>query len=390
MLRAADVPDDRIGGMSRTMYCTGDELVRAGHHVDYLFHESFTWKVPRQVWRYARTWEALSIIRRRWRAGERWDVIEMHEPLALAYGLARTRDRSLPPLVIFSYGIEARSYAAMRQYRADKGIRFRFRSRITSRALVAQAELALRCADHVICSSREDAEYVVAHSGLSASRVTLHHSGVEQPFLDAGSEPRAPGRRGLLFVGSWIERKGILDLVPAVARVLAERAEVNFTVAGCNCPADNVKKEFPDALRSRVRVIPRMTSTEELVGVYRDHSILVLPSYFEGQPLVMIEAAALGLAIVTTPICGMRDFIDAGVHGLFCPVGDRERLADAMLELVANPHLAERMGERARQRAQEHTWRAAAAKIEAAYYDALAWNVHEGPAGTVKTGARQS
>jgi glycosyltransferase involved in cell wall biosynthesis len=49
---------------------------------------------------------------------------------------------------------------------------------------------------------------------------------------------------------------------------------------------------------------------------------LVLPSFYEGQPLSMIEAATQGLAIVTTNVCGMKDFLTHEVDGLLLPVGD--------------------------------------------------------------------
>ena len=378
ILRAADVPDNRTGGMSRTMYCTGDELQRTGHKIDYIFHETFKWSIPRQLWRYLRTWEVLFQIMRRMKAGEYWDVIEMHEPLGMAYGLARYVNRALPPLVIFSYGVEQRSYTAMRNYRRAKSIPFAAKSIVTCRALVAQANLAIRRAQHVICSNQEDVDFIAAQKGVPSARLTRHHSGVEQQFLDAGNQEADLARQGLLFVGSWIERKGILDMVPAVNRVLAADPSATFTVAGCNCPPETVLTSFQEAVRPRIRVIPRISSTDELIRVYRTHAILALPSYFEGQPLVMIEAAALGLAIVTTPICGMLDFIDDGVNGIFTPVGDAEALFEALMALVLDPEQTARLGANARQSAASHTWHAAAMKIELAYHAALQSNAHTG------------
>lgn len=374
ILRVADVPDNRTGGMSRTMYCTGDELARMGHHVDYLFHEAFTWNIPRQVWRYLRSWEAMWLIANRLRRGEHWDVIEIHEPLAMAYAIRRSFNHAFPPLVIFSYGLEQRSYDAMRRYRLEKGIRFSLKSRITSRALVAQANTALRYADHVICSNQADTDYLSAIKGIPLARLTRHHSGVEHPFLEAGNRPPDTSRQGLLFVGSWIERKGILDLVPAVERLLEATPSTILTVAGCGCSADIVISSFRQSVRSRVRVIPHIGVTNDLIQLYRSHSILVLPSYFEGQPLVMVEAAALGLAIVTTPICGMLDFVDHGMNGVFTPIGDPQCLFNALLQLVANPEKTALLGENAKKRAASHTWHAAAVKIEQAYFSALELN----------------
>jgi glycosyltransferase involved in cell wall biosynthesis len=371
ILRVADVFDNRHGGMSRTMYCTGDCLQNAGHQVDYLFHEAFQWKIPRQLQRYLRAWEAAKIIQRRIAGGETWDVIEMHEPLAAAYGLARRRNPALPPLVVFSYGIDSRGYEAMRDYREKKQIPFSLKSRTTATALVWQAAAGVRLASHVICSNQQDVDYLREVRRIPASRLTRHQSGVEAPFMEAGVRISNRPHKKILFMGNWIERKGILDIIPAATAVLDRDSEATFTVAGCNCPGDAILPGFPERLRQRIQVIPHVPDVDSLIRVYSQHAIMLLPSYFEGHPLVMVEAAAMGLAIVTTPICGMLDFITDGVSGMFAPVGDSYGLTAAMDRLLREPEMSERLGHEARNVAKSHTWESAAEKIETAYRGAM-------------------
>ncbi len=367
VLRVADVPDNRHGGMSRTMYCTGDCLERTGHQVDYLFHEAFGWRIPRQLQRYLRAWEASQIIQRRIAEGETWDVIEVHEPLCIGYGRARRRNPRLPPMVAFSYGIESRSYDAMRSYRLLKGIPFSLKSRTTSQALVWQARKGVGLSSHVICSNQQDVDYLATNRGMPKARLTRHHSGVEQVFLEAGASIRERPMKNILFMGNWIERKGIFDLIPAVTAALGNHPDAYLTVAGCNCPAELILPSFPESLRRRVRVIPHISELAGLIGVYQDHAIMLLPSYFEGHPLVMVEAAAMGLAIITTPVCGMLDFIEDEVSGLFSPVGDPVRLGQALESLLSDREKTARLGQGARGVAMSHTWDSAAVKIERAY-----------------------
>jgi glycosyltransferase involved in cell wall biosynthesis len=371
ILRVADVPDNRHGGMSRTMYCTGDCLTARGHHVDYLFHDSFHWKIPVQIQRYLRAWEAGAIIKQRIAGGDTWDVIEVHEPLSIGYGWARRRNPRLPPMVVFSYGIESRGYDAMRSYRRLKGIPFSLKSRVTSRALVWQARLGVGLSSHVICSNQQDVDYLATTRHMPRSKLTQHHSGVEQVFLEAGASIHERPTKGILFMGNWIERKGILDLIPAVTTALGKHPDAYLTVAGCNCPAEVILPAFPEPLRSRVRVIPHISDLAGLIRVYQEHAIMLLPSYFEGHPLVMIEAAAMGLAIITTPICGMLDFIEDGVSGIFSPVGDSVRLGQALECLLADHTKTARLGREARSVAISHTWDSAAVKIEQAYRSVL-------------------
>jgi len=379
VLRVADVFDNRHGGMSRTMYCTGDCLEGAGHQVDYLFHEAFRWRIPRQLQRYLRAWEASKIVQSRIAAGESWDVIEIHEPLAAAYGLARRRNPSLPPLAVFSYGIERRGYEAMRSYREKKGIPFSLKSRTTATALVWQAAAGVSMASHVICSNQQDVDYLREVRRIPATRLTRHHSGVEAPFTEAGARIQTRSMKAILFMGNWIERKGIHDIIPAVTAALDHHPDATFTVAGCNCSGETMMPGFPERLRERIQVIPHVPDVESLIRIYSQHAIMLLPSYFEGHPLVMVEAAAMGLAIITTPVCGMLDFITDNVSGLFAPVGDSVGLGRALDRLLQEPETAKRLGDKAREVAKSHTWESAAEKIETAYRSAVA------EASTVKT-----
>ena len=370
ILRVADVPDNRHGGMSRTMHCTSDCLIQRGHQVDYLFHESFQWRIPRQIQRYLRAWEAASIIKQRIRKGCNWDVVEIHEPLALAYGLARRVNPNLPPMVVFSYGIESRSYAAMSSYRKLKEIPFSLKSKCTSSALVLQATAGVGLASHTICSNQQDVNFLKDARQIPMSRLTRHHSGVEKEFIEAGNASSHREPKTILFMGNWIERKGILDVTPAVITCLEKHLDARFTVAGCNCAEDTILRSFPETVRGRITVIPHIRDLDGLIQVYRAHSIMLLPSYFEGHPLVMVEAAAMGLAIITTPVCGMLDFVEDSVSGLFSAVGSVESLTTKLDSLLSDYPRTAKLGENARKVAALHTWDSAASKIETAYIDA--------------------
>jgi glycosyltransferase involved in cell wall biosynthesis len=364
VLRVADVTNNRSGGMSRTMHSTGDELIRRGHQVEYLFCEDLNVSCRPQFRRFQVPRRIVERVRQRMQGGRPIDVVEVHEPAAAAYAWNRAH---LPPLVIFSYGLEDRSHRATLAYQQKKGLPITLKNRYSPLSVVWQAMYATRRAAHVICSNSEDVEHLVGR-GVDRARLTRHHSGVEPEFLVAGAALAASApRKGLLFLGSWLHRKGTLDLVPAASEALARHPEEHLTIAGCHAGPETILSEFPAAIRPRIRVLPRIDGNQALIDIYRSHSVFVLPSYFEGQPLVMIEAAAMGLAIVTTPICGMRDFIVADQNGVTVPVGEPSALAAALDRLLTDPSLARRLGRAAQAQAGTHTWTTAADKIEAAY-----------------------
>jgi glycosyltransferase involved in cell wall biosynthesis len=367
ILRVADVRGNRSGGMSRTMFCTGDELVRRGHSVDYFWEDRFQHRLPPQLWRFSTPIQLWSKIRSALRAGAGWDVVEIHEPISLICTLLF---RHSPRVVLFSYGLEERSHQSLLDYRTRKGLPISVKMRWSPRTVTLQSRIATRRAHHVICSNSEDVSFLRAR-GVPESHLTRHHSGVDPIFLNTQPRPWSE-RRGILFLGGWLERKGILDLIPAVTELLKRHPDEFLTVAGCHASAETVKGLFDPAVQERVHVIPRIEGDAALVDIYARHRIFVLPSYFEGQPLVMIEAASQGMAIVTTGVCGMLDFIRPEENGLLVPVADPPALNRALERLVTHPDEAARMGAKARESAMTHTGEAAATKIEKAYRQALA------------------
>jgi len=92
---------------------------------------------------------------------------------------------------------------------------------------------------------------------------------------------------------------------------------------------------------------------KDMVKVYQDSHIVVLPSYREGMPKTLIEACAIGRAIITTDAIGCRECVDEGENGLKVPVYSVQPLADAIEKLVLNPNLIKEMGNKSRIKAVE-------------------------------------
>jgi glycosyltransferase involved in cell wall biosynthesis len=157
-----------------------------------------------------------------------------------------------------------------------------------------------------------------------------------------------------------LDRKGIRDAVTVLTAVAKTFPSVSVTIAGCGMPAETVLADFPVEIRSAIRVVPSIASETALIAEYRKHSIYFLPSVFEGQPLTMMEAAAAGLALVSTATCGMKDFIRDGENGLLADVGDAAALESAVVRLVRDPGFAARLGRQAQLDSRKYTWRHAA------------------------------
>jgi len=379
ILRVADLPNNRTSGASRALHSTGDVLASQGHQVDFLFGEDLPGGRSVKLRRFTVPLRLPRLIAGLARTGRRYDVVEMHEPLGAPYCLMlRRAKKKLPPLTLYSHGLEERGHAADLAYRRKKGLPVSLKSRYSPLSVTLQAAYGVRRANHVVCCNSEDVAHL-RRAGVPASRLTCLRTGVDPEFVAAGAaregNENANGDGAasrIVFAGSWLPRKGILDVVPAVSQVMRRRPAVRFTVAGCGFGADTVLSAFDEGLRERIAVLPRITGNADLIATYVRHAVFVLPSFFEGQPAVMIEAAALGLAPVTTNVCGMADFVEDGKNGLTVPVGDVAALAARLETLIDDPALARRLGAAARQKAvREHTWAVSALTLEAAYRQAI-------------------
>jgi glycosyltransferase involved in cell wall biosynthesis len=91
---------------------------------------------------------------------------------------------------------------------------------------------------------------------------------------------------------------------------------------------------------------------KNMVEVYQNSHIVVLPSYREGMPKSLIEACAIGRAIVTTNAIGCNECVDEGINGFKVPVYNSKALANALEKLITNRDLIKKMGHNSRMKAE--------------------------------------
>ncbi|WP_306481250.1 glycosyltransferase [Limnobacter sp.] len=147
-----------------------------------------------------------------------------------------------------------------------------------------------------------------------------------------------------VFVGRLTRDKGIAELLRAFEQVNQQFAACSLLVVG----PDEENMEQSAAPHPKVRFVGKTSQPEAYMAAA---DVFVLPSYREGFGTVVIEAAACGTPTVATNIYGLSDAVVDGETGLLVPVGDQNKLAEALLFLAANPEKRTLMGEAAQQRA---------------------------------------
>jgi glycosyltransferase involved in cell wall biosynthesis len=217
----------------------------------------------------------------------------------------------------------------------------------------ARKDAELRDADLVIVASTFTLRTLDRARDFQAPVVMIPYGApqIDPAELPPVAQPRARNAKlRVLFVGSLGQRKGLSYLFAATQ---ALQGAIELTVIGsrplAGCPV------LDRALRE-VRWIPSC-SHREVLAEMAAHDVFVFPSLFEGFGLVLLEAMAMGLPIITTPHTAGPDLITDGIEGFIVPIRSADAIASRLDLLRRNPDLRADMGERARRRAGEFTWK---------------------------------
>lgn len=201
--------------------------------------------------------------------------------------------------------------------------------------------------------------------------VIIRGAGVDLQAYTPSPEPPAPPVV-VTMVARLLRDKGVQEFVQA-ARLLRERGvPVRMQLVGgldAGNPTSATQADV-DAWQ-REGCVQALGERTDVAALYAASHIAVLPSYREGLPKSLIEAAACGRAVVTTDVPGCRDAIEPGVTGLLVPVRDAKALADAIARLAGDADLRQSMGAAGRALAEREFDIDQVARTHVALYDAL-------------------
>jgi glycosyltransferase involved in cell wall biosynthesis len=200
-----------------------------------------------------------------------------------------------------------------------------------------------RSADHCVVLGDVWRRWIVDTFGVRPNRVGVIYNGVPATTL----KPRTPPPDGcfrLLFVGNLLERKGVKDLLHALASPGIAARDIVLTMAGGG-PVDTYRE-----MASRLGIGDRVTFTGWVSQDYArslmvDSDALILPAYDEGLPLVILEALASRTPVICTPVGSIPEVLEDRRTALFVPPGDQGEIAAAILALADGPELSSGLAE---------------------------------------------
>ena len=179
------------------------------------------------------------------------------------------------------------------------------------------------------------------------SVVTLRGSGVD--LTQFVLTPLPGGVPVVVLAARLLADKGVLEFVHAARMLKAQGCPARFVLVGTVDPANptSVLQGEVDAWVDE-GIVEWWGHRSDMAKVLAAARIVVLPSYREGLPKVLLEAAACGRTVVTTDVPGCRDAIDPGLTGLLVPAQDASALARALQDLINDPARCQVMGDAGR------------------------------------------
>lgn len=337
----APISINGLSGMGRVALHWREALLRRG----WTFRHYGTDEVPlpmlKPLWAVTakRTWR---------KAGEKQDLLLVHEPSA------ETLRQTGIPTVLFSHGLEARS-EQMAPVESNLS-----KSRLREHIMrpfwlwrVRQRELGIKHCPLLLLINEEDRAYAISHYGRHPEDIFVFRNGVDLSSLQP--QQLTPGPPTVLFYGSWLERKGKTVLVQTATRLAAHGFPLRWLLVGTGLSAAEVLNDWPSPMHDLVRVIPHIKAEEDDF-VYAQASVFVLPSYFEGQPLTLLQAMESGRCVIASRCCGQQDIVQHGHNGFLFTPGDSDDLARLIALVVADRDLAMKMGTQAKADMVSRRW----------------------------------
>jgi len=239
-----------------------------------------------------------------------------------------------------------------------RGLKLETSTGLKRRILLATEKIASACSHTVLCNSDSLRNQALALGVAPESKLHLLGNGSSN---GVDVERFSPGKNNLRsrlglplhapvvgFVGRLTRDKGLPELIEAFDAILAAKPEAHLLLVGWFDAAEDALDSF---MRWRIEHHPRIHMTgfvADTAPYYRVMDVMVLPTWREGFPNVVLEAASSGIPVVTTLSTGSRDAVVPEVTGLLIPPGYPEAISEALLQLLRNPERRGRMGKEAR------------------------------------------
>jgi glycosyltransferase involved in cell wall biosynthesis len=196
----------------------------------------------------------------------------------------------------------------------------------------------------LILQNPDDSTLLLSAGVVSKKQIRLiRGAGVD---IEAFAPAQAPRKNQMIILPArMLWDKGVGEFVEAARHIRAQRPDVRFVLVGTFDEQNPESVPFEQLSKwNEEGVVEWWGRMDNMPEVYRQSSIVCLPSYREGLPKSLLEAASCGLPIVTYDVPGCREVVQDKVNGFLVPLRNTQRMVESLLELIDNPDVCTRMG----------------------------------------------
>ena len=305
------------------------------------------------------------------------DVYEAHAVSGYSFLKALRRRNNKAPFIQTVHGVLADEYV-----QAAKSGALSPRERLANLfmwQLSRREGEAARNADVVVTVSHYSAERIVQFYDVDEAKIRVVPNGVDpdrfKPDNSSGELKRKLGlsnKRTVLFVGRLIPRKGLAFLIEAAKRVVKENPDTAFIIVGNGPLKNKLTSDLEKINLSRSFIFLGDVKDSILPALYNCADVFALPSIQEGKAIALFESTASAKLVVAFRVVGVKEAVLDGNSGLLVERGSSDGLAEAILKLLSNPTLREKMGAMGREFVlQNFTWDLCAERMLRIYREAL-------------------
>jgi glycosyltransferase involved in cell wall biosynthesis len=288
--------------------------------------------------------------------GDLWPI--PRRLVARAHGVVVTR----------SHGLEQLESAAFRDAARRGEVVMRRRYTLYYGGLRLKLEQrSIRNADAAFVLNQDEQGLVVGELGVPVERCRRVRNGLPGAMLGLPlNDSRNP--TGIAVLGPYAWRKGASTSAAVLSQILAEQPDLKASWLGAR--PESVREALSEGVRDRVEVRASYR-LDDLPSLLEGHQILLVLSWSEGMPGVVLEGMACGLAVVASNVPGCRDILAERKTGVLVPPGDVAAAVAAVKHLLSNPDELDRIRHRGHAEAQKYSWRVVASECEAVYRELL-------------------
>jgi phosphatidyl-myo-inositol alpha-mannosyltransferase len=349
-----------LGGICEHVHFFAHEARARGHHVDIItsnlpgaMPEPHVIRIGRSQPVYMNQSQARITIGRGIRKQVskvlrlgRYDILHVHSPLTPVLPLLAIEEATCPVVGTFhTYFERSLTYATFGPY---------FQKRLD----MMSAAIAVSSSTTVMLNKYFSADWLVIPNGIDTD---LFHPAAPLP---PGMERDVPT---ILFLGRFDPRNGLSTLIESFRRVKGRQREARLVVVGDGPLRGHYYKQ--------ARGLKDITFVGSVLqgrpSYYANSTVYACPTTKASFGITLLEAMACETPIVCSDILGFRDVVADGREALMVPSGDRDAIADALVQVLESPSLARRLGATGRANALDYSWSSVTTQVLEVYQSVL-------------------